>query len=244
MEETMRTIYWYASFFFTLVGTLPKLNKIKRLEKKGLLDEREAYIHKVSQKWMLGNIKRSGSTVEVSGTEHLPKEGNVVFISNHQGNFDIPLLMGYIDMPKGFISKIEAKKIPIVEKWMELIHCVFMDRSTLKGSAGAIIEGIKILKAGHSLVIFPEGTRSKGDLMGAFKSASFKLATKPGVPIIPITIDGSYKIMEQNQNKIKPAHVKITIHPMIETKGLDKEALAALPEEVERIIASALPNQK
>ncbi|MBU3803256.1 MAG: 1-acyl-sn-glycerol-3-phosphate acyltransferase, partial [Candidatus Cellulosilyticum pullistercoris] len=173
-----------------------------------------------------------------------PKDRNVVFISNHQGNFDIPLLMGYIDMPKGFISKIEAKKIPIVAKWMELIHCVFMDRSTLKGSAGAIIEGIKTLKAGHSLVIFPEGTRSKSDHMGEFKSASFKLATKPGIPIVPVTIDGSYKIMEQNHNKIKPAHVKITIHPMIETKGLSKEALEVLPQQVAHMIASALPNQE
>lgn len=240
----MRTIYWYVSFFFTLVCTLPKLSKVRRLEKQGRLDEREAYIHKASQKWMLDNIRRSGSKVEVFGTEHLPKDRNVVFISNHQGNFDIPLLMGYIDMPKGFISKVEAKKIPIVEKWMELIHCVFMDRSTLKGSAGAIIEGIKTLKAGHSLVIFPEGTRSKSDRMGEFKSASFKLATKPGVPIIPVTIDGSYKIMEQNHNKIKPAHVKITIHPLIETKGLDKETLEALPHQVERIISSALPNQE
>lgn len=240
----MRTIYWYVSFFFTLVCTLPKLGKVRRLEKQGRLEEREAYVHKVSQKWMLDNIRRSGSKVEVCGTEHLPKNCNVVFISNHQGNFDIPLLMGYIDIPKGFIAKVEAKKIPIVVKWMELIHCVFMDRSTLKGSAGAIIEGIKVLKAGHSLVIFPEGTRSKGDHMGEFKSASFKLATKPGIPIVPITIDGSYKIMEQHHNKIKPAQVKITIHPIIETKGLDKETLEALPHQVERIIASVLPNQE
>lgn len=239
----MRTIYWYVSFFFTLACTIPKLSKVKRLEKQGRLAERDAYIYKASQKWMLDNIRRSGSKIEVYGTEHLPKDRNVVFISNHQGNFDIPLLMGYIDMPKGFIAKIEAKKIPIVAKWMELIHCVFMDRSTLKGSAGAIIEGIKVLKAGHSLVIFPEGTRSKGNQMGEFKSASFKLATKPGVPIVPITIDGSYRIMEANNNRITPAPVKITIHPIIETKGLTKEAQEALPRQVENIIASALSKE-
>ena len=237
----MRSLYWYASFLFTLLGTIPKLSKVKRLEKQGKLKERDAYIHQASTEWMLGNIRRSGSTVEVSGTENLPKEGPVVFISNHQGNFDIPLIMSYIDMPKGFISKIEAKKIPIVVKWMELIHCVFMDRSTLKGSAGAIIEGIKVIKEGHSLVIFPEGTRSRGDQMGDYKHASFKLATKPGVPIVPITIDGSYKIMEQNHNKITPSHVKLTIHPTVTTKGLSKEALEALPEQVMTTIASALP---
>ena len=118
-----------------------------------------------------------------------------------------------------------------------------MDRSTLKGSAGAIIQGIKVLKEGHSLVIFPEGTRSRSDEMGEFKHASFKLATKPGVPIVPITIDGSYKIMEQNHNKITPSHVKLTIHPAIPTKGLSKEALEALPDQVAATIASALPQK-
>lgn len=242
MEENMRTVYWYTSFILTLLGTLPKLSKVKRLEKQGLIKEREIYIHKAAQKWMLDNLRRAGAEVEVNGIENLPTDTNVVFISNHQGNFDIPLLMGYIDVPKGFISKIEAKKIPIVNQWMEHIHCVFMDRSTLKGSAGAIIEGIKVLKSGHSLVIFPEGTRSKGDHIGEFKSASFKLATKPGIPIVPITIDGSYKLMEHNHNKITPAHVKLTIHPMVTTKGLNKEELEALPSQVATTIASALPN--
>lgn len=240
----MRTIMWFVSFVFTLIGTLPKLKKAYSLQKKGDLGALEAYVHKTSSKWMLGNIKRSGATVEVHGVENLPADKTVVYISNHQGNFDIPLLMSYIDRPKGFVSKIEAKKIPIIVKWMELLNCVFMDRSTLKGSAGAIIEGIKLLKQGHSLVIFPEGTRSKGDQMGEFKGASFKLATKAGVPIVPITIDGSYKLMELNQNKIKPAHVNLTIHPAIPTKGLDKEALELLPEQVYQIIEASLPYKK
>ncbi len=240
----MRTIMWFVSFVFTLIGTLPKLRKAHSLQKSGDVEALEAYVHEASTKWMLGNIKRSGATVEVNGLDNLPTDQTVVYVSNHQGNFDIPLLMSYINRPKGFISKIEAKKIPIIVKWMELLHCVFMDRSTLKGSAGAIIEGIKVLKQGHSLVIFPEGTRSKGDQMGEFKSASFKLATKAGVPIVPVTIDGSYKLMELNHNKIKPAHVKLTIHPAIPTKGLSKEALELLPDQVHAIIESSLPYRK
>lgn len=240
----MRTLFWFISFALTLIGTLPKLRKARRLQKNGDMEAAEAYIHEQSKKWMLGNIKRSGATVEVSGLENLPSDKTVVYISNHQGNFDIPLLMSSIDRPKGFISKIEAKKIPIIAEWMSLLNCVFMDRSTLKGSAGAIIEGIKVLKQGHSLVIFPEGTRSKQDQMGEFKSASFKLATKAGVPIVPITIDGSYKLMELNNGKIKPAHVKLTIHPAIPTKGLSKEDLERLPEQVYEIIESSLPYKK
>lgn len=235
----MKGCIFFTRFFFSLLSTIPMLGKVKRFEKEGNLAERDAYIHRVSTKWMKDNVLATGSTVTVNGLENLPQDGPVVYISNHQGNFDIPLLMGYIDRPKGFISKVEVKKIPIINKWMEYINCVFMDRSSLKGSAGAIIEGIKLLKAGHSLVIFPEGTRSKGNKMGEFKSASFKLATKPGVPIVPITIDGSYRLMEEKG--IQKSHVTLTIHPAIPTKGLSKEDLAELPDKVHQIIASALP---
>ncbi len=237
----MRTIIWYISFALTLLGTIPKLFKVKRLKKQGKLVECEAYIHQVTSKWALGAVKRAGARVEVYGAENLPGEKAAVFISNHQGNFDIPILISSINKPKGFIAKVETQKIPIVRTWMHHIHCVFMDRSTLRGSAGAIIEGINTLKNGYSLVIFPEGTRSKGDAIGEFKAASFKLATKAKAPIVPITIDGSYKIMEGNNNHIKPAKVKLYIHEPIETKNLSKEQLEELPQQVYHIIQSKLP---
>ena len=73
----------------------------------------------------------------------------------------------------------------------------------MKQSAQTIIDGIKQLKAGINMVIFPEGTRSKGAPVGEFKAGSFKLATKSKAPIVPVTIDGTYKVMEGNKNKIK-----------------------------------------
>lgn len=161
-------------------------------------------------------------------------------MSNHQSNFDIPLLMVYVDKFKGFVAKTELKKVPILRDWMEEINCVFMDRNDLRQSVKTIIEGIKLIKAGNSLVIFPEGTRSKGGPMGEFKAGSFKLATKPKVPIVPITINGSAKLMEQNGNKIKAATVEIYIHPMIETADLTKEEMDKLPDKVKVVIGSKL----
>ncbi|PMU48000.1 1-acyl-sn-glycerol-3-phosphate acyltransferase, partial [Pseudomonas sp. GP01-A3] len=82
--------------------------------------------------------------------------------------------------PIGFIAKMEITKLPIVPGWMEQMHCVFMDRSDRRQSLKAIKDGVEKLKNGHSLVIFPEGTRSKGTQMGEFKSGSLHLATKSG----------------------------------------------------------------
>lgn len=236
----LRTIVWYIHFAFSLVGTVPKLYKVKSLEKQGKEDEKFEYVHKYVAKWAKSQVKMSGIKVTVFGEENIPKDIPVVFMSNHQSNFDIALFLVYIEKYKGFVAKTELKKIPILRTWMEHINCVFMDRNDLRQSVKTIIEGIQIIKEGHSLVIFPEGTRSKGNQMGEFKAGSFKLATKPKVPIIPVTIKDSYKVMEQNGNKIKPADIEIYIHPMVETANLSKQEIDALPDQVKAIIASKL----
>ncbi|MHC1747626.1 MAG: lysophospholipid acyltransferase family protein [Cellulosilyticaceae bacterium] len=236
-----RTILWYLHFAGSLITISPRLYKVNKLTKKGLIDEKKAYVEEVTAKWALSQVKLSGAKVTVVGLENIPKDVPVVFMSNHQGNFDVALFMSHIRIYKGFVAKIETTKIPIVSTWMGHLNCVFMDRSNLRGAASAIMEGIKLVNEGNSLVIFPEGTRSKGGPLGEFKAGSFKLATKPKVPIVPITIDGSYKIMEQNGNRIKPAPVTMTIHPPIDTATLSKEALNELPEHVKAIIASKLP---
>lgn len=236
----LRTIAWYTNFSTSLIFKIPQMYKVKALDKKGNIKERDEYVHRATSRWAMSHVKMSGAKVKVYGEENIPKDIPVVFISNHQGNFDIALLMSYVDKPKGYVAKLEMKKIPLLHNWMEYMHCVFMDRSNLRKSAQAIVEGIDILKKGHSLVIFPEGTRSRGDKMGEFKAGSFKLATKPKVPIIPITIKGSYKLMEQNNNRIKPAEVELYIHPMIETANLSKEEIEALPSKVKDIIGSKL----
>ena len=239
----LRTAYWYAHFAGSLIGKIPNMIKINSLEKKGETDKRYKYIHDTTSKWAMTHIKASGARVTVHGKENIPTDGPVVFISNHQGNFDIALFMSFIDKPKGYISKIEMEKIPLISSWMKWMECVFMDRSSLRKSAEAIVEGVKILKKGHSLVIFPEGTRSRGDKVGEFKAGSFKLATKAKVPIIPVTINGSYKLMEET-GRVKPADVEMFIHKPIETSNLSKEELDTLPDIVVDIIKSKLPSQE
>lgn len=239
----LRTIAWYTNFALSLILYTPKMYKVKKDLKKGNIKDEYEYIDNITSKWAFSQLKLSGARVKIFGEENIPKDIPVVFISNHQGNFDIALFMSLIKKPKGYIAKAEMEKVPLLRTWMRYMHCVFMDRSNLRKSAQSIIEGVKILKNGQSLVIFPEGTRSKGDKLGEFKAGSFKLATKAKVPIIPITINGSYKILEAHKGKIVPSDVEIYIHPMIETKNLTREEQELLPEKVRSIIASKLPNQ-
>lgn len=236
----IRTIAWYTNFALSLIFKIPQMFVVKKMLKQNRKEEADAYIHRVTSRWALSHVKMSGARVKIYGEENIPSDLPVLFVSNHQSNFDIALFMSLIDKPKGYISKIEMAKIPLLRTWMEYMRCVFMDRGNLRKAAEAINQGIKNLKEGHSMVLFPEGTRSKGDAMKEFKAGAFKLATKSKVSIVPVTIKGSYKLMEANNSRICPADVGMYIHPLVPTAELSKEEEADLPARIKEIIQSKL----
>lgn len=236
----MRTFLWFIYFWIYLIAIEPTLIKVNRLAKMGKTTELDQLTAHTAKQWARSLIKFAGVKVVTTGEEKIPSEKSVLFVSNHQGNFDIPLLLGYIDKPKAFIAKIELLKLPLIRTWMTHMKCVFMDRSDIRQSLQVINQAADHLKAGYSMVIFPEGTRSKGKTLGEFKPGSLKLALKAGVPIVPITIRGSYKIMEENGFIIKPAQVEIVISDPIPTAGLTKEQATELPEKVRNIIQEGL----
>lgn len=240
----LRSIIWYLSFAITLALTTPQLFMAKKILKKNKKEQFDKYVYDVTSNWALNRIKLSGAKIKVYGEENLPKDINVLFMSNHQGNFDIAIFMALIKKPTGFVAKIEMLKAPLIRTWMKYINCVFMDRHDLKQSLQTILEGIKVLKSGYSLVIFPEGTRSKCDKVGEFKAGSFKLATKSKVPIVPVTIDGSYKIMEEHNSILTPANVNIYIHEPIYTESLTKDEINELPQKVKEIIEKPILKNK
>ena len=240
----MRSVLFYLYNIFRLFMTLPKRLGARAYRKRGDIEGLRLYTTQVAQHYAKPFFDASGSTIDIRGLEHIPKDDAVLFVSNHQGNFDYAIFLGYITKPKGFISMTGAKYIPIVRKWMVDLDCVFIDRDNIKQATAALRRGVELLKSGWSMVIFPEGRRSKGNLVGPFKAGSFKLATKSKVPIIPVTLDGTYKIMEANRNWIIPSHVRVTIHPMIETANLEGQELKNLPARVQTIIASALEGEQ
>ena len=235
----VRSLCWYVHLLFSMAGTVLKLPIWRKKQKTDAADA-DAYAYNVAKKFSVAQFVFSGSKLEIEGAAHVPEEGAVLFVANHQSNFDFAVLLGYVPRAKGFIAKVELAKIPVLVTWMRGIHCVFMDRTDMRQSAAAILEGIKKLKAGHCMVIFPEGTRSKDGTVAPFKAGSFKLATKAKVPIVPISLSGTAKIMEDNGGKIKPQTVRVVIHPPIPTADLAAEEVAALPERVHAIVANGV----
>lgn len=229
----IRTIGIYIYAGLLVLGTFFKLQKTKKLQHQ--LSKEEIFVQPsfVSRKV----FQRTGSTIEVEGQDKLP-EGPALFVANHQGLFDILVLLGYLGKPVGFIAKQEIKKLPIISSWMELVRCVFIDRKDRRQSVRAIGQGIDYLKTGHSIVIFPEGTRSRGKQMNSFKSGSFRLAIKAKVPIVPIAIDGTYRVLEEPGGKIRPSSVRLTIKDAIypeEYMSMSSNEIAAKVEEMIRL---------
>jgi 1-acyl-sn-glycerol-3-phosphate acyltransferase len=204
-------------------------------------DEYQEKITEIVRKWVLVQIKWSGSTFHISGVENIPKKGPVCYVANHQSFFDVGVFLGYMPFPKGFIAKVEILKFPIIAQWMAELKCIFIDRKDIRKSAQAILDGINLLKQGHSMIIFPEGTRSRGKAASPFKGGSFKLPVKAKAPIVPVTINGTFKACEGNNYKIKPADIYVTVHPAIETKDLTPPEASKIPEMVSTMILSPLP---
>ncbi len=236
----VRTIAWYACFWLMLIISTPCLLVVNRLSQKGKIREGKQLVYRTASIWAGTLLKLAGARVSVIGVENVPADRTVLFVSNHQGSFDIPLLLACIEKPKAFIAKVELLKMPIINKWMKHMNCVFLDRKDMRQSVRAINQAQEYLREGYSMVVFPEGTRSKGAIIGEFRAGSLRAAVKANVPIVPVTIKGSYKLLEQNGFWIKPADIEIVISKPIETSQLSKEQIMGLQEQTHSIIASQL----
>ena len=234
----MRTIIWFIYFWGYLLLALPKMKKAQRLQAAGELDARDALVEGMVQKWARSLLRLAGVTVEITGLENIPARPSV-FVPNHQSYFDIPVLLAWLDKAHPLVSKQEVKKIPLIRTWMEQLGCVFIDRDNARQSVAALGEASReITQRGRSFIIFPEGTRSRGDAMGEFKNGGFRAALKAGVPVVPVVIDGTYRAMEANHMWIHPAHVRVTVLPAIPTQGMSREESKAIGERVHDMIAA------
>lgn len=180
--------------------------------------------------------------VKVYGRENINKGTSYVFVANHQGAYDIWTIYGYLGHNFKWLMKRSLEKIFLVGKACTSAGHVLVDDSSVSGIKETIANAEHTLKDGMSLVIFPEGSRSWDGKMIPFKKGAFMLAAEFKLPVVPITIDGSFKAMPRYTYNMCPTTIKLTIHKPI-NPGENGFNTRLLMKECRESIQSSLPEQ-
>jgi 1-acyl-sn-glycerol-3-phosphate acyltransferase len=235
----LRTIIWFIYFWLYLIAAWPVYLRARYLARRGRTGAHDALVRKVTGNWARRLIALAGGRVRVEGLEHLPA-GPAVYVSNHLGYFDVPLVLGYLgDDTKPLMAKAGIARLPLIRQWMRELHCVFIDRDHPRQAMAALSEAEHWVAEGYAMTVFPEGTRSADGRVGEFKAGAFRIAQKNQVPVVPFVIAGTDRMMRRGSLAVHPAAVTLTVLPPIDTSGFSRKDWKALPEQARARIVAA-----
>lgn len=164
-----RTIALFIYLFGYMIVHYGALRRGERALAAGDTQLVEELVNKNIPRWSRGILKVTGVSLVVEGLENIPKDTACVFVGNHRSYYDIPLLLASLDKPHGVLAKEELEKIPLLNRWMKLLGCVFVQRDDLRASVRALNDATAIVEGGKSFIIFPEApaTRAKKAVPGS-----------------------------------------------------------------------------
>lgn len=178
--------------------------------------------------------------VRVKGGELYDHGKSYIFVSNHQSIYDIWLVYGWLRSPFKWIMKKELRRIPFVGKACESAGHIFIDRSNSIRAKQSIEKAEERLRNGSSVVIFPEGTRTRTGKMLRFKRGAFAIAADLHLPVVPITIKGAFEVMPTDSWYIKPGVIEMIVHSPVDTQGLTMENLPEFMQQIHQTIEADL----
>lgn len=176
--------------------------------------------------------------VTIEGRENLAPGQNYVFAANHNSVFDILVLLAYLPIQFRWLAKEELFKLPIFGWSMTLAGYIPINRSNAREGVRSLERAAQKLREGASVIIFPEGTRSRDGRIQDFKRGGFTLAVKSGLPILPVAISGTHEVLPAKTLRLRPGPVKLVFGPPFPTAGLDRGAQNGLMEQVREAIVS------
>jgi 1-acyl-sn-glycerol-3-phosphate acyltransferase len=204
----------------------------------GLVSPGENKIHFIARLWAKTILALSGTRVEVIGAENVQLEKPQIFMSNHQSDFDIFVVLGFIPGQFRWIAKKELFKIPVFGGAMRNAGYIEIDRQNHEKAMISLDIAAQKIREGKSVMTFPEGTRSKDGIVKPFKQGMFHLAIKAGVPIVPVCIVGTASIMPKRSLRINPGKVTMIIDKPIDVTGYTPDDRLQLIERVRNVIVN------
>jgi 1-acyl-sn-glycerol-3-phosphate acyltransferase len=233
----MKPWHWWRTVFFLIpaisvysvvLGTASVLSTI--------VDRRGNFGHKCARAWSWLILHTSGVRVDIQGLERLDPQRSYIFAANHQSIYDIPVLFASLPFQLRIISKESIGRIPFLGWHLRRTGHVLVDRT--KPGAGVVKKMAKLVEQGHSLLVFPEGTRSTDGRVARFKGGSFVIALQAGLPVVPISVVGSRHVMFRGEVMVRPGRVRVVVHDPIDTRSVPREAVRDFAAAVREVVAS------
>ena len=190
----------------------------------------------------LGRIvaRLSGVSVNVSGIDLLEPGYPYIFAANHQSQFDIFVLQGYLGCDFRWLVKLELFNIPVFGKAMEVAGYIPVDRAHGRKALKSLDEAAQRIADGTSVVVFPEGTRSPDGKLGQFKAGAIVLAIKAGVPVVPVAIIGTHQVLPKGRLLVRPGRVEIRVGAPIAASDYTVKQKQELAERLQSKVAELL----
>jgi 1-acyl-sn-glycerol-3-phosphate acyltransferase len=193
-------------------------------------------VHIVARIWGQSILLISRVPVRVIGLSNIQPDKPYIYMANHQSNFDIPVLLGYLPVQFRWLAKAELFRIPVFGRAMLGAGYVKIDRFNQKSAFESISTAARRLRDGASVMIFPEGTRSRDGSIQKFKKGGFVMAIQSGVPIIPVILRGTWPIMAKSSLRINRGDVEMEIAEPIDTTGYSMETKEELMDRIREVI--------
>jgi 1-acyl-sn-glycerol-3-phosphate acyltransferase len=199
-------------------------------------DRKGRVIHHYARLWGKAALLANRVRVKVEGIENIKGEGPYIFMSNHQGSYDIFALLGHLPFQFKWLAKKELFSIPFFGWTMAAAGYISIDREGTRQTVEAMNEAAERIRDGMSVVIFPEGSRSPDGTIQPFKKGGFTLAIKSKVPIVPIAIAGSREIMPKDKLTAVAGEIRMRMDHPIETRNFALKDRKSLMEKVREAI--------
>lgn len=225
--KTLRSSLVYLYALIVMIVLLPlRIYYNSRPPEK--LDQTQELVHRLVRPFARSINSLVGLKVRAHGLEHVPEKGPVLFVGNHQSYLDILVFVEASPLRAGFLAKQELEKVPLFGGWVAVVASAFLARDDDRQALKLILDLAKRLETTeHSMVVFPEGTRTEDGSVGTFKAGAFKMATRSETPVVPFAIRGSDRAMPKGSFVFRPQAIDISFFPAIEThKKTDTVALA------------------
>jgi 1-acyl-sn-glycerol-3-phosphate acyltransferase len=227
--------HWWRTVFFLIPAITLYTVVLGTLSLASSLFERRGYFaHWCARTWSRLILLTTGVTVEVSGLDRLEPGRTYVFVANHQSIYDIPILFWSLPFQLRIIAKESLGRFPFLGWHLRRTGHLLVNRA--RPDRAIFVWASTLTSRSLSLIVFPEGTRSRDGRVGRFKGGSFHMALEAGLPVVPLSVVGSRHVMLKGRLATYPGHVRLVVHAPIQTTGMARDDSRTFAEQVRQVI--------